>query len=85
MSSIVDNGVGDYTVIFITAMQDANYCVTGASALNNSPNDANYNTASPGVNNLSTAAFRVATGYPGDSGNYGAAVDAEFVHLAVFR
>ena len=85
VSSIVDNGVGDYTVIFITAMQDANYCVTGASALNNSPNDANYNTASPGVNNLSTAAFRVATGYPGDSGNYGAAVDAEFVHLAVFR
>ena len=29
VSSITDNGVGDYTVNFTTAMQDANYSVAG--------------------------------------------------------
>ena len=28
VTSITDNGAGDYTVNFITAMPDANYCVT---------------------------------------------------------
>jgi len=32
VSSITDNGVGDYTVNFATAMQDANYCVSTAVA-----------------------------------------------------
>jgi len=31
VSSITDNGVGDYTVNFTTAMPDANYSVTGIS------------------------------------------------------
>jgi len=29
VSSITDNGVGDYTVNFTTALADANYCITG--------------------------------------------------------
>jgi hypothetical protein len=32
VASITDNGVGDYTVTFTTAMPNANYCVTGASS-----------------------------------------------------
>ena len=32
VSSITDNGVGDYTVNFTTAMPDANYCVNGTSS-----------------------------------------------------
>jgi hypothetical protein len=32
VSSITDNGTGDYTVNFTTAMQDADYCVSGSSA-----------------------------------------------------
>ena len=37
VSSITDNGTGDYTVNFTTAMQDSNYavCVTGVSATSN--------------------------------------------------
>ena len=85
VSSITDNGVGDYTVNFSTAMQDSNYCVTGALAKNNNTADANSNTGSPGINNLSLTSFRVITGSPGDSGNVGLAFDAEFVHLSVFR
>jgi len=36
VSSITDNGTGDYTVNFTTAMPDANYCVSG-SAGDNTP------------------------------------------------
>lgn len=32
VSSITDNGVGDYTVNFTTAMPDANYCAVGSSS-----------------------------------------------------
>jgi hypothetical protein len=31
VSSITDNGTGDYTINFTTAMPDANYAVTGTS------------------------------------------------------
>ena len=31
VSSITDNGTGDYTVNFTTAMVDANYCSTGSA------------------------------------------------------
>jgi hypothetical protein len=34
VSSITDNGVGDYTINFTTAMPDANYCVIGMSSAN---------------------------------------------------
>jgi hypothetical protein len=36
VSSITDNGTGDYTVNFTTAMPDANYVVIAASAANSS-------------------------------------------------
>lgn len=85
VSSITDNGVGDYTINFSTAMQDSNYCVTGALANNNNTADANSNTSSPGINNLTTSSFRVVTGVPGDSGDPGYVGDVMFVHLSVFR
>jgi len=34
VSSIIDNGIGDYTVNFATAMPDANYSVTSATEAN---------------------------------------------------
>lgn len=36
VSSITDNGTGDYTVNFTTAMSDANYSSTGMSGANTS-------------------------------------------------
>jgi hypothetical protein len=33
VSSVTKNGTGDYTVMFTTAMPDANYCVTGSAVL----------------------------------------------------
>jgi hypothetical protein len=37
VSSITDNGTGDYTVNFTTAMPNADYCLVGASGRNTSP------------------------------------------------
>jgi len=36
VSSITDNGTGDYTVNFATALSDANYCVLGTTTGNTS-------------------------------------------------
>lgn len=36
VSSITDNGVGDYTINFTTSMTDANYAVVGSGTYNNS-------------------------------------------------
>jgi len=37
VSSITDNGTGDYTVNFTTAMPDANYSLTAMASNNSSP------------------------------------------------
>lgn len=39
VSSITDNGVGDYTVNFTTAMPDANYSLSGAAQKTGNVND----------------------------------------------
>jgi hypothetical protein len=36
ISSITDNGAGDYTVNLTTAMADANYCVSGGASSSDS-------------------------------------------------
>ena len=40
VSSITDNGVGDYTVNFATAMSDGNYSVSGCGQLDQTTTDA---------------------------------------------
>jgi len=49
MSSVTDNGTGDYTMTFTNAMASANYCLTdGAERLenNNSPSVTGFETTS---------------------------------------
>ena len=55
VSSITDNGTGDYTVNFITAMEDINYSIVGSSALNT----ADQGCVSPYI--LTTTNARVGT------------------------
>lgn len=78
VSSITDNGLGDYTINFTTALPDANYCAClGAGISGNSDSDAwEYNT----ISHTSTA-FRVLTG----SSSTGALADATVVYAAFFR
>jgi hypothetical protein len=66
VSSITDNGTGDYTINFTTAMPNANYCVVGIC-------DRNYNTengtmvnqnslTAPTTTAVRVCTFRVSTG-----------------------
>jgi hypothetical protein len=46
VSSITDNGTGDYTVNFTTAMPDANYSSAGMAGVNDTSANANVFVAS---------------------------------------
>jgi len=74
VSSILDNGTGDYTVNFTTAMPDANYSahVTGYSGAE----EAYVRSATVPTASL----VRVGT-----NGSGGAAVDSTYVFVAIFR
>lgn len=76
VSSITDNGVGDYTVNFTTAMPDANYVGTGLG----STIGTDGRRISEGGAARTTTAFRVST-----ENSAGANTDATHVNLAFFR
>jgi hypothetical protein len=81
VSSIVDNGVGDYTVNFTTAMPDANYAVTINAKYPAFPGS----TGVPiyGINrntDLTTGAVRINTANALET-----LVDMDIVSVAVFR
>ena len=76
VSSITDNGIGDYTVNFSTAMPDANYALTGTAGVGNTSNFAvcpNFAVASP---TTSAMRFQVT--------NSANVVDTTYIHVAVF-
>lgn len=86
VSSITDNGTGDYTVNFTTAMPDANYASeVGISS------DVGFSPQSVAVNNKSaggyayvtptTSAFRFTVGKATD----GTPIDALYALVSVFR
>jgi hypothetical protein len=86
VSSITDNGTGDYTVNFTSALADANYASnvsigapgTGGTALN-----INTITSGSGTESApTTTAFRFSCMYGFSFGNM---VDTKFVSVAIFR
>lgn len=79
VSSITDNGTGDYTVNFTVAMADANYSMPSSSA-NTGPT---MSVASPqlAATPFTTTTARVETRNPSS----GALLDCQFVCLAFFR
>ena len=82
VSSITDNGVGDYTVNFTTAMTDANYAWTAASG-NDSVNGTVWVTAPPNVARTTwkqTGLLRVGVSYANTL-----LADAADVNVSVFR
>ena len=87
VSSITDNGTGDYTVNFTTAMPDANYSVAGAGRLGDSATSGAMRVVSiNSVGNLSSAmtvsSIRIATQY---ANAVGGAEDIQVVCVSVFR
>jgi len=79
VSSITDNGVGDYTVNFTTALADANYSCVASSGTAAS----DYRIAVPNFNAAPTSsACRLRTGTPSGAGP---ATDDLYVNVAIFR
>jgi hypothetical protein len=79
VTSITDNGVGDYTVNFTTAMSDVNYAVTGTQAGINDASGSNP-VQGPATVDYATGSFRVYAG-----SNTTTKDDSIRVCLAVFR
>ena len=74
VSSITDNGTGDYTLNFTTALSDANYAVIGSAFTNVT------GSAGPNLNTTpTTSSVRVYTGNPASF------ADATGCYFAVFR
>lgn len=86
VSSITDNGVGDYTVNFTSALPDANYSIVG---LPNSYGVANIQavlnvqaaSSSSAATTKTSAAVRICTG----AGSSGTVADFNDVSVAIFR
>jgi hypothetical protein len=80
VSSVTDNGTGDYTVNFTTAMQDINYAAIGSCSSEGGQaymvgtNSTNWSAVVP-----TTSACRIITSYAANVG------DSTYVSFAVFR
>ena len=77
VSSITDNGTGDYTVNFSTAMADANYAYSLSLTYSTTSREAVMQ-----VQTVSAASIRVLTGYSYTSPGAG---DVGSVAVAIFR
>jgi hypothetical protein len=88
VSSLTDNGTGDYTVNFTTSMPDTDYCVLGATQRNTSSNATSVhiscNTHSSATAR-STGSVRVVTSVAGTGTEAGTPIDVEAVNVAIFR
>jgi len=80
VSSIVDNGTGNFTVNFATAMTDVNYAVASSQAYDNNVVSTGNTTNPPVNNNFATGSFRYST--PNSGGNV---LDSTYNYVAVFR
>lgn len=83
VSSITDNGTGNYQVNFASALPDANYAVTGTTVwADNFPGNVSA-VCIPDSYTPTTTATRIVT----VTGNYvtGDARDSAFVNVAIFR
>ena len=76
VSSITDNGTGDYTVNFTTAMVDANYAVNVSSYKLNSFNEFVY------ISGPTQTASLVRLANASTSGTF---FDTDFMYVALFR
>ena len=80
--SITDNGTGDYTVNFVTAMPHANYCAQVTSVPKGSGNNVNYGFGLYPGGIKTVSAVQVAVG--GASNATGFTVDYDQVNVAIF-
>jgi hypothetical protein len=91
VSSITDNGTGNYTVNFTTAMPDANYGFSGMSGLQTTESTGNYlgGITTWDAATKTTTAFQFQTSRAQNSGSAGAIgpilIDTAHISLQFFR
>jgi len=86
VSSITDNGTGDYTVNFTVAMADANYAAVGMVRQDNT----NGNRGAGGIQiqvgtSPTTSSIRLLTAFGATAASDGAADDVPIACIAIFR
>ena len=87
VSSITDNGSGDYTVTFTTAMPDASHCAV-IGAVNRQDNSSINQTSgfhssdSSTADNYGAGSIRISTGKPPQTGT---TTDLDTINVAIFR
>lgn len=86
VTSITDNGTGDYTVNFTTAMPDANYVACATSVQRQTASGTNqsvgyYSTDDVNATTYSTTAVRIST----KIGSVTGFIDTNIVSVAIFR
>jgi hypothetical protein len=79
VSSITDNGTGDYTVNFTTAMPDANYAAVG------SVNNSTGSTAASAARSLSAITYTTSSARFVNQIGSGVSVDQDLYSVAIFR
>ena len=84
VSSITDNGTGDYTVNFATALPDTNYCVVG-SGISVSNHPAVGVSVSSASGAQATGSIRIVVSTTGGAGSVGQGTDGSIVSVAVIR
>lgn len=84
VSSITDNGVGDYTVNFTTAMPDANYAVDGSSSVG-TLGTAEQRVGILTVFQVATSSVRIMTPQNSDNGIGPLFRDYAMNSVAIFR
>jgi len=77
VSSITDNGTGDYTVNFTTAMPDVNFSIAGTAGRSGGQAAMGHNSNTA----MSTSAVRIVSSRTTD----GAKVDADPIFVSIFR
>jgi len=80
VSSITDNGAGDYTVNFTTAMPDANFSALASGAFDNLAPTSNNSMRDLVVNQPATGSIRI-----GSQNGGGTPTDFLFIYAAIFR
>jgi hypothetical protein len=84
VSSITDNGVGNYTINFSTAMPDANYATIGSAGVGGFNGVYLAAQSGDGTRGIqTTASTQIRTLVGGNSS--GGAYDASFVLVSIFR
>ena len=84
VSSITDNGTGDYTVNFTTAMPDTNYGITAYSRSDSALTAYSYSITSNSADTKTTSALRISSRFT-SSGSGSGVYDSSEVGIAVFR